>query len=172
MNGETPESSGRSRGMAWGGFGGRLLPIPCCGRRKPTSVGKDPSGGSGLELPFPWPSRSVTTRGLRPNRNSVGAYVQFTRMPLGLSWELGEYNRFDAEVGGTIEGKSDKPGLGENYQGYVGVHFSASTGAQTPSPAHNRCIAAHRQCPTFGAQLGMRPHDGGPGAPDSHPRRH
>ena len=56
---------------------------------------------------------------------SVGAYgVQFTRMPLGLSWELGEYNRFDAEVGGTIEGKSDKPGLGEGYQGYVGVHFS------------------------------------------------
>ena len=56
---------------------------------------------------------------------SVGAYaVQLTRVPLGLSWELGEYNRFDAEVGGTIEGKSDKDGLGENYQGYVGVHFS------------------------------------------------
>jgi len=56
---------------------------------------------------------------------SVGAYaVHLTRMPLGLSWELGEYNRFDAEIGGTIEGKADKEGIGENYQGYVGVHFS------------------------------------------------
>lgn len=56
---------------------------------------------------------------------TVGAYaIQFTRFPLGLSWELGEYNRFDAEVGGTIEGYADKEGLGDGYQGYVGVHFS------------------------------------------------
>ena len=78
----------------------------------------------GVALPMAFKVGENTWFTTQPSM-SVGAYAfQFTRVPLGMGWELGEYNRFDAEIGGTIEGKSDSPGLGDDYHGYVGVHFS------------------------------------------------
>jgi hypothetical protein len=56
-----------------------------------------------------------------------GAMFHFVHLPLGLSWELGEYNRLDTEVGGMIMGKKDGD-LASGYAGYVGVNFSQQLG--------------------------------------------
>jgi len=56
-----------------------------------------------------------------------GSMFHFVHMPLGLSWELGEYNRLDTEVGGMIMGKKDGK-IANGYTGYVGVNFSQQLG--------------------------------------------
>jgi hypothetical protein len=56
-----------------------------------------------------------------------GSLLHFVHMPLGLSWELGEYNRLDTEMGGMIIGKKDG-NFANGYAGYVGVTFSQQLG--------------------------------------------
>ncbi len=66
---------------------------------------------------------------------TVGAYaVMITRIPLGMGFEVGEYNRIDTEVGAMLLGKAENPGLGKTYSGYVGIHFSQQLGRTKTTP--------------------------------------
>jgi len=56
-----------------------------------------------------------------------GSLMHFVHMPLGLSWELGESNRLDTEIGGMLVGRKEGDPL-SGYAGYIGVNFSQELG--------------------------------------------